>query len=278
VTEPLLSDAGFPPEATTTVSSEHARLLAATLDVEARLVDGGELPLPWHWAYFPPEVPTGALGPDGHPRRREELDAYPQRMWVGGRVRAIRPLMIGSGARRRSRLVSTERKDGASGRFWLLTVSHAITQDGEVRVEEEQDLVLREPPVASSAPGPDLEEAPADDWVEARTADSVLLFRYSALTFNSHRIHYDQHYATEVEGHPDLVVQGPLVATLLCDLARRRLPDRDVGAFAFRARAPLFANRRFWLTGHPSGDGATLVAVRGDGVPAMTLDLQDRVA
>ena len=150
-------------------------------------------------------------------------------------------LTIGEPADRSSRLSSAELKEGSTGRFWLVTVQHTITQRGEVCIEEEQDLVLREPTTAA-APGPDADEAPVAEWVEARTASPVLLFRYSAVTFNAHRIHYDEPYATQVEGYPDLVVQGPLTATLLCELARTR-SGRPVRSIAFRARVPLFANR-----------------------------------
>jgi 3-methylfumaryl-CoA hydratase len=269
VSEPVLADAGFSPTATASVAHDHAALLAAALDADPWVLAGGELPLPWHWTCFLPDVPTGALGADGHPQWRAEMAAFPQRMWVGGRLRGARPLMIGKPAARSSRLRSAERKDGSTGRFWLVTVEHSITQGGELCIEEEQDLVLREPGDAA-APGPDADDAPAADWVEMRVADPVLLFRYSALTFNAHRIHYDAPYATGIEGYPDLVVQGPLTATLLCELARVRT-GQPVRALSFRARVPLFANRRFWLVGDTTDAGADLAAVRGDGQTAMTL-------
>jgi 3-methylfumaryl-CoA hydratase len=269
VSEPVLADAGFSPAASATIAHDHAALLAATLDADPRVLDAGELPLPWHWTCFLPDVPTGGLGPDGQPQRRAEMAAFPQRMWVGGRVRRERPLIIGEPAERSSQLRSAELKVGSTGRFWLVTVEHSITQRGELCIEEEQDLVLREP-TAAVAPGPDADDAPVAAWVETRTADPVLLFRYSALTFNAHRIHYDEPYATTVEGYPDLVVQGPLTATLLCELARVRI-GQSVREMTFRARVPLFANRKFWLVGHVTDAGADLTAVRGDGQTAMTL-------
>ena len=197
------------------------------------------------------------------------MAAFPQRMWVGGRVRGARPLTIGEPAERSSRLSSAELKEGSTGRFWLVTVEHSITQGGEVCIEEEQDLVLREPATAA-APGPDADEPPAADWVEARTADPVLLFRYSALTFNAHRIHYDQPYATGVEGYPDLVVQGPLTATLLCELARVRT-GRPVRAISFRAACPCSRTAGSGSPATHTDTGADLAAVRGDGQTAMTL-------
>lgn len=267
--EPVLADTGFAPLVTANVAYEHAALLAVTLDVDPHVLDTGELPLPWHWTYFLPDTPTQALGDDGHPRRRPEMAAFPQRMWVGGRVRSVRPLAIGEPARRSSRVVSTELKEGSTGRFWLVTVEHMISQGEEVRVEEEQDLVLREP-TTGATPGPDVDARPEAEWVEERTAEPTLLFRYSALTFNAHRIHYDEPYATGVEGYPDLVVQGPLTATLLSEVARAHMA-RPIRGVSFRARAPLFASRRFWLTGSGTAGGADLAAVRADGQIAMTL-------
>ena len=235
MTEPLLADAGFGEHAAALVSGEHASLLAATLDLDpapfAR--SGAALPLPWHWACFLPTLRTDALGTDGHPRRRPEMAGFPRRMWVGGRVRERRPLRVGEPAERASSLRSTALKEGASGRFWLLTVAHTITQSGETCVEEEQDLALREASATPSpTPGPALSEPPAApgvDWVDTHALDPMLLFRYSALTFNAHRIHYDVPYATAEEGYPGLVAQGPLVATLLCESARRAPRRRGAG-------------------------------------------------
>jgi 3-methylfumaryl-CoA hydratase len=274
--EPLLVDAGFPPCAGARVSGEQAALLAATLDLEpdGYAVDGVELPLPWHWACFLPTVRTGELGPDGHPRRRPEMTAFSRRMWVGGRVREVRPLVVGEPAERASAMQSTALKDGSSGRFWLITVAHTITQSGETCIEEEQDLALRGPATAPvPAPGAPLREPPDAaeiDWVEGRAADPILLFRYSALTFNAHRIHYDAPYATREECYPGLVVQGPLLATLLCESARRHF-DGPVRELAFRARVPVFAPAPLWLAGRFTSDGAELTVVRSDGETAMTL-------
>ena len=165
-----------------------------------------------------------------------------------------------------------EPKDGGSGRFWLVTVGHVISQDDEVCIDEEQDLVFREAS-AVTPPGPDRDDAPDAPWVEELVADPVLLFRFSAVTANAHRIHYDHPYATRVEGYPDLVVHGPLTAILLAELARRR-SDREFHAVSYRARAPHFANHPFWLTGTPNDDGVDLAAVRADHTVAMTLELR----
>jgi 3-methylfumaryl-CoA hydratase len=269
---PTLADAGFAPSATAVIAADRARALAATLDADPDVLAGGALPLLWHWVCFVPANPTAALGPDGHPRRRPEMAAFPQRMWGGSRVTEHVALRLDAPARRDSALVRAERKAGTSGDFWVLTVEHRIHQDGALCLVEEHDVVLRAPGPLAAA-GPARADAPADEWVEERVPDAVLLFRYSALTFNSHRIHYDLPYATQVEGYPDLVVHGPLLATLLADLARRG-SGRSVRAIRFRARAPVFANQRIWLTGHADGDGAALRVLRADHSVAVTLDAE----
>jgi 3-methylfumaryl-CoA hydratase len=269
---PTLADAGFTELAHDPVRLEHAARLAACLDVDPAALEHAVLPALWHWALFHPAVPTARLGADGHPRRRAEMDEFPQRMWVGGRVRVIRPVRIGVDAERVSRIVKAEVKEGGAGRFWLVTVGHTIEQEGAPHVEEEQDLVFRA--AGSLAPlGDDTADAPDGEWVEERVADPKLLFRFSAVTANAHRIHYDHPYATGVEGYPDLVVHGPLTAILLGELARTRR-GHDASEISYRARAPHFANRRFWLAGERTDAGAALRAVRADGETAMTLDVR----
>jgi 3-methylfumaryl-CoA hydratase len=270
--EPTLADTGFDERAHGTITREQAARLAACIDADPAVLEAGTLPLLWHWASFPPLVPTAQLGRDGHPRRRLEMEAFPQRMWVGGRVQAERPLRLDVDAARWSRLVRAEVKEGGGGRFWLVTVGHVVSQDDEVCIDEEQDLVFREAS-AVVAPGPDRDDAPDAAWVEELVADPVLLFRFSAVTANAHRIHYDHPYATGVEGYPDLVVHGPLTAILLAELARRR-GGRAFHAASYRARAPHFANRPFWLTGTPSDDAVELAAVRSDHTVAMTLEVR----
>jgi 3-methylfumaryl-CoA hydratase len=269
---PTLADTGFTEEAGDAMSRDRARQLAACLDVDSARLAGGTLPALWHWVYFTPQVPTSALGRDGHPRRRREMDAFPQRMWVGGRIRTTRPLELDHDATRVSRIASAEMKEGSAGAFWLVTVEHTISQGGDVRVSEEQDLVFRGA-AALNAPGNDLDDTPDDEWVEELVPGPVLLFRFSAVTSNAHRIHYDHPYATEVEGYPDLVVHGPLTALLLTEFAQRHA-TLDARTIAFRARAPLFANHRLWLTGHTDADGTLRTrAIRADHTEAVTLQL-----
>lgn len=268
---PTLADSGFVEIAHDPVSYAQAERLANCLDVDTAVLDHGLLPALWHWALFHPAVPTASLGVDGHPARRAEMAEFPQRMWVGGRVRIVRPLRIGVDAERVSRIVTADVKEGGAGRFWLVTVGHTIEQEGAPHVEEEQDLVFRTAGSLAQV-GPDVDTAPDAEWVEELVADPKLLFRFSAATDNSHRIHYDHPYATEVEGYPDLVVHGPLTAILLAELARTRRAA-DARAISYRARAPHFANRRFWLAGSPVDEGASLRAVRADGETAMTLEV-----
>jgi 3-methylfumaryl-CoA hydratase len=267
---PTLEDSGFSPEATAHLHSDHAERLAASIDADPDVLASGELPALWHWASFVPDVPTGALGEDGHPRRRAELAGFPRRMWVGGRIEVVKPLVLDEIASRSSRIISASRKDGSSGRSWFVTVGHRISQRGTVSVEEEQDLVFRGASTLP-APGRARSDAPKAEWVEELRPDPVLLFRFSAVTNNAHRIHYDRPYALDVEGYPDLVVQAPLTAVLLAEMARRRT-GRMARTISFRARAPLFVNSALWLTGEPSDDeAAQMAAVRADHVVAMTL-------
>jgi 3-methylfumaryl-CoA hydratase len=268
--EPILSDAGFDERTHATITREQAMRLAACIDADPAALDAGTLPLLWHWAYFVPGVATAHLGVDGHPRRRPEMHQFPQRMWVGGRVLVEQPLQLDVEAARSSHIVRADMKEGAGGRFWLVTVGHVVSQGDDVCIDEEQDLVFREAS-AVVPPGPDRDDAPEAEWVEELVADPVLLFRFSAVTANAHRIHYDHPYATGIEGYPDLVVHGPLTAILLAELARRR-SARAFHTVAYRARAPHFANHPFWLTGGPVEDGADLAAVRADHTVAMTLE------
>ncbi|HEX5586103.1 MAG TPA: MaoC family dehydratase N-terminal domain-containing protein [Acidimicrobiia bacterium] len=270
---PLLVDTGFGAHAVSTVDEEHVRRVAACLDRDAdAVVSTGRLPTLWHWACFLPAVATSALGPDGHPRRREEMRAFPRRMFGAGRVRVHEALRIGEPATRTSAITSAQLKGGSTGQFWVVTVAHEIMQRGELCIAEEQDVLLRaagrtDPPGAARTDPPDA------TWVESRTPDEALLFRFSAITFNAHRIHYDRTYVVDVEHYPDLVVHGPLTAIWLATLVEDRAA-RPIRALRFRATAPLFVHESIWLAGGPSDDGATVTAFRSDHVAAMTLDAE----
>ncbi|WP_250514632.1 MaoC family dehydratase N-terminal domain-containing protein [Caballeronia sp. INDeC2] len=228
--------------------------LAATLD---RTEPGRSVPPLWHWLYFLPVAPQTDIDSDGHPKRGGFLPPVPlpRRMWAGGRLTFHTPLAVGEQLIRTSTIERVEDKTGRSGRLVFVSVRHAIETDGKLKIEEEQDIVYRDAPRADAVASP-AERAPHGEvWRRVVDTGPVMLFRYSALTFNGHRIHYDRPYATEVEGYSDLVVHGPLVATLLIDLVARELPDVTVRRFTFKAVRPAFAGRPLTLCGRPSDDG-----------------------
>jgi 3-methylfumaryl-CoA hydratase len=219
------------------------RRLAATLDhddVAAWRPD--EVPPLWHWLYFLPQVATRDLGGDGHARRGDFLPpiTLPRRMWAGGRLVFHAPLRVGAVARRVSRVESVSRKSGRSGELVFVLVRHEIHSDGVLALVEEQDLVYRaaleSPLQARAAPAAPLDETSSRTLV----AHDALLFRYSALTFNTHRIHYDRRYCEREEGYPGLVVHGPLIATLLAEQLRSERPGARLQQFEFRAVSPIF--------------------------------------
>jgi 3-methylfumaryl-CoA hydratase len=258
-----------------TISAVPARALAATLDHEpADLGEGTALPLPWHWLYGLPLVQQSALGPDGHPKRGGFLPPVPQpqRMWAGSRITVHRPLRIGEAVRRTSTIDAIKVRDGRSGRLVFVTVHHAwLAADAAApTLEEWQDIVYRDPPSHGEAPPPVTAAPAVADWSQTLHPDPVLLMRYSALTFNSHRIHYDLPYATGVEGYPGLIVHGPLVATLLLDSLQRRHRATRVRTFAFKALRPLICGQPFSVNGRAEGDGAVeLWCVDAQGLIAM---------
>jgi 3-methylfumaryl-CoA hydratase len=231
--------------------------LAATLE---RAVPPGIVPPLWHWLYFLPVAPLSEVGPDGHPKRGGFLPpvALPRRMWAGGRLTFHAPLEVGGTATRTSTIEKVSEKAGRTGQLVFVTVAHQVAQAGRVAIEEEHDIVYRDlpsPSEANKAP----ERAPVGErWRREIHPDPVMLFRYSALTFNGHRIHYDYPYVTKEEGYPDLIVHGPLIATCLIDLVHREQPDAVVRRFEFRAQRPTFANRPFTVCGVPSADGKTV--------------------
>jgi 3-methylfumaryl-CoA hydratase len=251
---------------TDVITAAPVRALAATLDrddPEPR--PGDALPPLWNWLYFLPAHRQSELGADGHARRGGFLPpvALPRRMWAGGRFEFHRTLRIGETVERVSRIVDVKYKEGRSGRLVFVVVRHEI---GDAVVEE-QDIVYRD---SGAAPRAALAgHGPAPHWERVIHPDDVLLFRYSALTFNGHRIHYDRRYATEVEGHPGLVVHGPLLATLLLDLVQRSLPQMKVTKFEFRAVGPLFDTAPFAVCGRREGDGVKLWAREMAGGVAM---------
>lgn len=256
---------------------ERMRRLAATLDHEVSPWRPGVLPPLGHWLCFQPDARQSEIGADGHPRRTSSgflpnID-LPRRMWAGSRIQFLRDIPIGAPIIRTSTLSSATEKVGRSGRMLFVGVRHEITAEGEdIAIIEDQDIVYREASetgaqIARPAAKP---RAPASGAVVRSIApDPVMLFRYSALTFNGHRIHYDRSYATQEEGYPGLVIHGPLMATLLLDHLLRQYPLALVSSFAFRAVSPLFDGDTISLELERSGDEASLTAA-GPAGPAVT--------
>ncbi|AJX31134.1 FAS1-like dehydratase domain-containing protein [Burkholderia oklahomensis] len=242
------------------ISPAPAAVLAATLDRDDHPRIGDALPPIWHWAYFWTAARQSELGLDGHPRTGGFLPdlGLPRRMAAGGRLRFLAPLAIGDTATRTSRVASLEHKEGRSGRLAFVTVEHVIASNGAAAIHEEQDIVYREP-AEPGAPLPPPKAAPdGAQWQRAIAPTEAFLFRYSALTFNGHRIHYDRSYAQQAEGYPDLVVHGPLIATLLLDLVSRSMPKAVVVDYAYKAVRPTFFGHAFTLCGRLAPDGGSV--------------------
>ena len=237
--------------------------LSATLDWPVqRPAPGTSLPYLWHWLYFLPMARQSEIGPDGHPKRGGFLPPVPlpRRMWAGSDFEFHQPLLVGDALSRTSTIVDVKEKSGRSGTLLFVKVRHEIRRNGsdEVALTEHHNIVYREAPKADD-PVPPPAAAPAEyAWKRDIVADDVLLFRYSALTFNGHRIHYDRKYVTETEGYPGLIVHGPLIATLLMDLLRREQPQAKVKRFEFKAVRPTFDINPFSVHGQPAVDGKSV--------------------
>ncbi|MEQ1692131.1 MAG: MaoC family dehydratase N-terminal domain-containing protein [Gemmatimonas sp.] len=228
--------------------------LSATLDRDDPTPrEGDALPPLWHWLYFLPRTAMRDVGSDGHAKLGGFLPplSLPRRMWAGSRVTFVHAPRVGESVRRVSRIVDVIEKTGSSGQLVFITVQHDTFTPRGLAISESQDLVYRTLPSSGSATAAaPTETAAPSTFSRAITPDPVLLFRYSALTFNSHRIHYDRRHATDVEGYPGLVVHGPLIATLLLDLLRREKPEARVRTFTFKAQRPLFDTAPFSVHGH----------------------------
>lgn len=245
-------------------------------DALADLLDGGDPP--WragivpplgHWLAFPPHARQSALGPDGHPRRTDHAE-LPRRMWAGSRIRFLADMTVGAPLQRTTETVSQAEKHGRSGRMVFVTLRHEIHCDEAIAVVEEQDIVYRAMPAAANR-HQTVAALPYRADGMTLVPDSALLFRFSALTYNAHRIHYDLPYAQAVEGYRGLVVHGPLIATVLMDRLLRQRAAQIPKSFAFRAVAPLVAGEPMRLSVEPDGEQATLSASGPDGL-AMTAE------
>jgi len=237
--------------------------LSATLDRPAdRPAAGAALPPLWHWLYFLPLHRQSEIGPDGHAKRGGFLPPVPlpRRMWAGSQFEFHAPLRIGDAVTRTSTIVDVTEKSGRTGPLVFVKVRHEIRRRDEqaIALTEFHDIVYREAPKPSDVAPPPKPAPSGSRWERSWVPDDVLLFRYSALTFNGHRIHYDRRYVTEVEGYPGLIVHGPLIATLLLDLLRHEMPDADVARYEFRAIRPVFDIHPFTVCGEPQPDGTTV--------------------
>jgi 3-methylfumaryl-CoA hydratase len=252
-----------------TLHATTVQALAATVGASAEPAGAdGTAPELRHWLCFLPLAPKDQIGPDGHPRRGGFLPPVPleRRMWAGGRLAFHEPVRVGDALTRESEILNVAEKAGRAGAMVFVTVRNTVSTPRGLAVEEEQDLVYLPMPQAWSPPPP--ESAPAEPaWSERVEVDEVMLFRFSALTFNGHRIHYDLPYAREREKYPGLVVHGPLQAMLLLDAARRRAPSRRVAGFSFRAVRPLFRHDEVRLLGE--ADGEALCTANGEGAVGM---------
>jgi 3-methylfumaryl-CoA hydratase len=248
------------------------RALSATLDRDDPPAQPGDvLPPCWQWLYFLPLQRASGIGHDGHPRRGGFLPPVPlpRRMWAGSQIAFLRPLVAGESVVRTSRIEDVSAKQGRSGTLVFVRVRHEIAGTAGLAFAESQDIVYRAMPQAGET-APPAKAARTDEQFSRRIEpDAVLLFRYSALTFNGHRIHYDRPYAMGEEGYPGLVVHGPLIATLLLDQLRRADSALTVKTFEFKAVSPLFDTAPFELCGRIDGDVVTLWARGPGGILAM---------
>jgi 3-methylfumaryl-CoA hydratase len=260
-----------------TITAAPVRGLNATLDHPALAVDTGMPLFPlWHWLYFLPQHRQSEIGPDGHARRGGFLPPVPlpRRMWAGSQFEFRSPLRVGDAIERTSTIADVTVKEGRSGQLVFVKVRHELRCNAaaDAALVEFHDIVYREARKPGDVDPPPQAAETGAPWQRDIVPDDVLLFRYSALTFNGHRIHYDRKYVTEVEGYPGLIVHGPLIATLLMDLLRRHAPGADVATFRFKAVRPTFDLHPFKLNGAPSADGKSVRLWAQDHEGWLTMD------
>jgi 3-methylfumaryl-CoA hydratase len=234
--------------------------MAATFDRDDPEPRTGDAVAPgWHWLYFLEAKPASELGADGHPKRGGFLPPVPlpRRMWAGGRIEFKRPLRVGDALRRDSEILAVEPKQGKSGNLVFVTVRHTVHTAGEVAVVEEHDIVYRDAAKATDPP-PQAKAAPSSaQWRREIAPGPVMLFRFSALTFNGHRIHYDLDYVHDEEHYPGLIVHGPMQTLLMLDLCRRN-EQRPVRKLDYRAQHPVFHTEPMTINGNPATDGSKI--------------------
>lgn len=258
-------------EASETVTAQLVKGLRATLFQEIGEPKAGDAaPFTVHWCLGQPVFPMSELGPDGHPTRGGFLPPVPlpRRMWAGGRLEFFDALRVGDEARRLSRISDVTLKTGSTGQLCFVSVEHTVTSPRGLAVRERHDIVYRDMGGAQSAPAKSA-APPSAQHRETHMADPVLLFRYSALTFNGHRIHYDRDYVTKVEGYPGLIVHGPLQAALIVELAARLRGGKPPRSFTYRGVAPLFDGAAFSVNANDDGAAMELWTANAAGQPTM---------
>jgi len=255
-----------------TISVEPLHRMRATLDHAPKTMAEGEIvPALWHWAYFLKPTRASELGRDGHAALGDFMPPVPlpRRMWAGCQLKFSAPLRVGETARRESTVRDVKLKQGRSGILCFVDVEHAILVGDELKLTEIHNIVYRDTKQSGNdkARPP---EAPGDaQWTREMKPDSTLLFRYSALTFNGHRIHYDLDFCRHQEGYPGLVFHGPLTATLLIEMLRQQNPGKSLVSCDYRAYSPLFDDASFTLNGKMDGTDAILWAANPQGRLAM---------
>lgn len=257
-------------EATDIVTAQLVKGLRATLFQEVGEPKTGDAaPFTVHWCLAQPVFPMSMLGPDGHPTRGGFLPPVPlpRRMWAGGEIEFLQPLRVGDESRRTSRIADVQVKSGSTGTLCFVSVEHSISSPRGVAIRERQDIVYRE--MTSSAPATAKAPPPKAQHRETHVSDPVLLFRYSALTFNGHRIHYDRDYATEVEGYPGLIFHGPLQAALIIEMAAKLRNGKPPKTFTYRGLQPLFEGSEFSINANETADGMELWTANAEEQPTM---------
>lgn len=257
------------------VNSRPVEMMQALLNEEFKNLNG--LPHLYHWFYFLPTVNGEDLAEDGHPKKGHFLPPipFPKRMWAGGRLQFLNPISLNQKIRRESEILNVEFKQGKSGDMYFVTVKHSIYAEDTLAIIEEHDIVYREASnqvqtqSSTQIIATKTEESRPCSYKKQFPINSVSLFRYSAITFNGHRIHYDRTYATEVEGYPGLIVHGPLLATLLLHHFQKEYPSKEVSNFDFRAVNPVFDFNEFYICGDIHSDKGELWIEKSDGLVAM---------
>ncbi len=259
-------------EATDTVTAQLVMGLRATLFQDVGEPKKGDAaPFTVHWCLAQPVFPMSMLGPDGHPTRGGFLPPVPlpRRMWAGGEIEFLQPLQVGDESTRTSRIADVQVKTGSTGTLCFVSVEHSISSPRGTAIRERQDIVYREmtssAPATAKAPPP----PPKAQHRETHVSDPVLLFRYSALTFNGHRIHYDRDYVTKVEGYPGLIFHGPLQAAFIIELAAKLHGGKAPKKFTYRGLQPLFEGTEFSINANETDTGMELWTANAEGQPTM---------